>query len=199
MFCKTVATANKLLLFVCAASLISCSKEKAPSPPTDPCAGKTIEVTASAASSDACSNNGTIDVSATGSAGFTYKLNASGAYQASGIFNNVSGGTYTVFAKDADGCEKSKTVTVATRVLLAGPLFTEVQNLMAATCQPCHNNSVQNGGMNWANNCNIVQFQERIRVRAVVEGTMPNGGPELTPSEKATITNWINAGGRISD
>ena len=70
---------------------------------------------------------------------------------------------------------------------------------MVNRCQSCHNNSNQNGGRNWTVDCNIVAGKDRIKVRAVDEGTMPNGGPELTPAEKNIITNWINAGGRLSD
>ncbi len=199
MIYKTVPPAGRLFLFVSAAYFISCSKESNPAPPpSDPCAGKTIVITATPTSSVPCGNTGTIDVSATGSTGFTFKLNSTGTYQASGTFTNVSAGTYTIFAKDAGGCEKSKSVTVSPSGA-AGPLFTAVKNLMAGTCQPCHNNSVQNGGKNWAVDCNIVQFQARIKVRAVDEGTMPQGGPELTPTQKAVITNWINAGGRYTD
>jgi hypothetical protein len=192
---------NCVLIFSVVVYFTSCSKESAsPSPaPVDACAGKTIVVTATPAASSPCgAANGSISVAATGSTGFTYKLNSGGAYQASGLFSNVSAGTYTVFAKDAEGCEKSSSVTVAASGT-AGTLFTAVKNLIASQCQSCHNNSIQNGGMNWAVECNIIQFQNRIKVRAVDEGTMPQGGPALTPAEKAVITNWINAGGRFTD
>jgi len=196
---KKVLFAKKILLFISAAYFVSCSKESNPAGPVvDPCAGKTIDITATATASSPCGNTGGITSSATGSAGFQFKLNSGGTYQSSGVFSNVSAGAYTVFVKDADGCEKTKAVTVAASGT-AGPLFTAVKNLVAAACQSCHNNSVQNGGMNWANQCNIIQFRGRIKVRAVDEGTMPQGGPELTPTQKVVITNWINAGGRFED
>jgi hypothetical protein len=54
--------------------------------------------------------------------------------------------------------------------------------------------------MNWTVDCNIVNFKDRIRERAV------NGNPSVMPptgslpaSEKLKITNWINAGGRFTD
>lgn len=185
-------------VIVSAFFLFSCSKESTTPPPADPCAGKTIVINANTIASSACGNTGSVDVSATGSSGFTFKLNSGGTYQSSGRFNGVAAGTYTVFAKDAEGCEKTKSVTVS-GAGTAGPLFTAVKNLMSGTCQPCHNNTTQNGGMNWADQCNIIQFQNRIKVRAVDEGTMPQGGPELTPAQKDVITNWINAGGRFED
>lgn len=199
MHYQKVFFAKKLLLFISVTYFVSCSKESnPPGPVADPCAGKTIEITATATTSSPCGNTGGITASATGSTSFQFKLNSSGVYQASGVFSNVSAGSYTVFVKDADGCEKTKAVAVAAGGT-AGPLFTAVKNLMAVTCQPCHNNTNQNGGMNWQDQCNIIQFQARIKVRAVDQGTMPQGGPELTPTQKAVITNWINAGGRFDD
>lgn len=193
---------HRLLLFplaIAAFQLYSCKKSDPAPPPTpvDPCSGKTITVTATPISTTGCGNDGRIQVSASGSTGFNFKLNASGTYQATGVFNNITPGTYTVFAKDADGCEKTASVTVSAGV--KGPLFTQVRNLMTVKCQPCHNNAVQNGTMNWEVDCNIVANQARIKVRAVDEGTMPAGGPSLTATEKAIITDWINGGGKLTD
>ncbi len=80
----------------------------------------------------------------------------------------------------------------------AGPLFTAVKTLMQANCQSCHNNSIANGGMNWTVDCNIVTNKNRIKARAVDEGTMPPTGP-LPQTEKDKITAWINAGGKFTD
>ncbi|MFT3680334.1 MAG: hypothetical protein QM791_08660 [Ferruginibacter sp.] len=179
---------------------ISCSKSDSagPTPPAPgPCDGKTIEITATPTAASGCSNNGSIATSATGSTGFSYKLNSGGSYQASGDFANLAAGTYTVFAKDAAGCEKSSSVTVSSNAT-EGPLFTAVKNLVATRCQSCHNSTVQNGGMNWTIPCNIVANKGRINQRAVVEGTMPPTGT-LPQAEKDIITAWINAGGELSD
>jgi hypothetical protein len=180
-------------------NFIACSKsDPSPTPPTaDVCAGKTIVITATPSATEACTANGTIDVTATGSTNFRYKLNGTGTYQASGKFTNVGVGDYTVFAKDGDGCEKSVTVTVASNGA-AGPLFTSVKNLVAARCQSCHNNATANGGMNFQVECNIIANKDRIRIRAVVEATMPQTGP-LPQVEKDIISAWINAGGKHSD
>ncbi len=79
-----------------------------------------------------------------------------------------------------------------------GPLFTAVKSLMQANCQSCHNNSIANGGMNWTVDCNIVANKDRIKIRAVDQGTMPPTGA-LPQSEKDKIAAWISAGGRITD
>jgi hypothetical protein len=55
----------------------------------NPCAGITISVTGSSNNpTSTTTNNGSITASASGSSGFTYSLN-SGAFQASGTFNNL--------------------------------------------------------------------------------------------------------------
>ena len=79
-----------------------------------------------------------------------------------------------------------------------GPLFTAVRTLINSRCINCHNATSANGGMNFSVDCNIVTAKTRIKVRAVDEGTMPPNGT-LSAAQKSTITNWINAGGRVSD
>ena len=124
-------------------------------------------------------------------------MNSGGTYQSATVFNNLGAGTYTVFAKDGAGCEKSTSVTL-TSTGTAGTLFAAVKDLMSAKCQSCHNNTVQNGNMNWAVDCNIVSNKANIKNRAVDLGTMPPTGP-LTQAQKDIITTWINAGGGFTD
>ena len=141
-------------------TISSCSKSNpgpAPVTPTDFCAGKTIVIASVVTDANACEGNGKIKVTATGSSGFIYKLNSTGTYQADDSFNNVAAGSYSLFAKDKDGCEKSVSVTVNSNGV-AGTRFTAVKNLMESMCQVCHNNSIQNGGMNWEVVCNILIF-----------------------------------------
>ena len=181
--------------FILSACIVSCSKKD--SNPTDPCAGKTITITPTVVDATACSAGGSITIAAAGSTGFNYKLNSGGVYQSSNVFNNVSAGTYTVFVKDGAGCEKSTAVTVNSAGT-AGTLFAAVKNLISSKCQSCHNNTIQNGGMNWAVDCNIVTHKSNIKNRAVDLGTMPPTGP-LSQAEKDVITNWITAGGKFTD
>ena len=185
-----------LFLSLC---IYSCSKKDS-SPgaaPGDPCAGKTITITPTTVDATACGTNGSITVAASGSTGFLYKLNSTGTYQSASTFNNLGAGSYTIFVKDAGGCEKSTVVTINSAGA-PGPLFTAVKNLMTNKCQSCHNNTVQNGGMNWQVDCNIVLNKLNIKDKAVDLGTMPPTGP-LSSTEKAVITDWIAAGGNYTD
>jgi uncharacterized membrane protein len=79
-----------------------------------------------------------------------------------------------------------------------GVLFTAVKAVITQNCVGCHNNTNSQGGMNWTQNCNIVSYKARIKVRAVDQGTMPPTGP-LSQADKDKITAWINAGGAITD
>ena len=194
---------NKLLIspkihsvLILSILIFSCSKKDSNPAPPDPCAGKTIVITPTVIDAVTC-GTGSITVAATGSTGFTYKLNSTGTYQSATAFNSVAAGTYTVFAKDGDGCEKSISVTVNSTGT-AGPLFTAVKDLISSKCLSCHNNTNQQGAMNWAVDCNIVTHKANIKNRAVDLGTMPPTGP-LTDAEKAVITDWITAGGNYTN
>lgn len=162
----------------------------------DACAGKNIVFAPVTVAADKCVNDGQLTVTVTGSTGFQYKLDG-GAYQASNLFGNVAAGPHTVFAKDAAGCEKNTAVTVAEKP--AGPLFTAVKAVITARCVGCHNTTTANGGANFDSDCGIVSKGNRIKVRAVDQGTMPQGGPQLAQADKDKITNWINAGGKHSN
>ena len=185
-------------LIIISINFASCSKSSPIISSTDVCTGKIIVITTTITESTTCSPDGSIEVIATGSTGFTYKLNNTGIYQASVKFTDLAAGNYTVFAKDGVGCEKSAPATVAASGT-AGPLFAAVKALMVSKCQKsCHDNTVANGGMNWQVECNIVTNKARIKVRAVDLGTMPPTGP-LSQTEKNIITDWITAGGAFGN
>ncbi len=161
-------------------------------------ANNTITVSNNVAAASKCSNNGMITVNAGGSTGFTYKLGAGGIYQASNIFAALAAGNYNTFAKDQFGCEQSAAATITINTT-AGSLFTNVKNLLAAKCISCHSGPSPAAGRDWTVDCQIVDFSALINQRAVVIGDMPQGGPMLTPAEKAIITNWVNAGAKFTD
>ena len=159
----------------------------------DACAGKTFVFSPAIVNADKCAGDGKVTLTVTGGTGFSYKLN-NGNYQSSNDFTNVPAGTHNFFAKDAAGCEKSSSVTVPEKP--AGPLFIAVKALLLVRCANCHTNGGSEGGMSFDTDCNVVSAKGRIKVRAVDEGTMPQGGPPLSATEKQRITDWINAGGQ---
>ncbi len=90
----------------------------------NPCAGVTITVTSTIVNPTIGNNNGSITASASGGAGgFTFNIN-SGAFQASGIFSNLGAGSYTIVAKDANGCTGSAVFTLVATNPCAGVTIT---------------------------------------------------------------------------
>lgn len=80
----------------------------------------------------------------------------------------------------------------------AGPMFTAVKILITQKCIGCHNSTRANGGMNFSVDCNIINAQANIKSAAVDLGYMPPQGP-LPQADKDKITNWIKAGGAITN
>ena len=166
------------------------------------CTGVTITVNGTATNGVPCGGaGGSISVTATGGTVFTYSLN-NGAFQASNQFANLAVGTYTVSAKTANGCSNSATVKVDP--VAPGTLFSAVKNIIQTNCVSCHNNTVQNGGMNWAVDCNIVSNKARIKVRAIDQAGTANQMPQppnpaLSAGDQQKIVDWINAGGAYNN
>lgn len=89
----------------------SCGKGGTPTPP-DPCSGITVAVSTTTSNpTTTSSTDGSITATATGGSGFTYKLNG-GAFQSSGNFTGLSAGSYTITARNSNGCQGSATITL---------------------------------------------------------------------------------------
>lgn len=84
----------------------------------------------------------------------------------------------------------------------AGPKFTAVKAIVNTNCavSGCHVSPTNPGGVNLQGDANIVAHGAQIKEMAVDLGIMPPAPrPQLSDSDKAKITDWIAAGGRISD
>jgi hypothetical protein len=79
----------------------------------NPCAGVTIVVTTTKVDPAAGQSNGSITASATGGTGFTYSINGT-TFQTSGTFNGLAAGSYTVTAKNSNGCTGVAQVVLGT-------------------------------------------------------------------------------------
>lgn len=165
------------------------------------CSGVTINVSGTTTNATPCvaTPNGSINASATGGTGFTFSVN-NGAFQSSGVFSNLAEGSYTVTAKDANGCTGTATITV--NATPAGNLFTTVRNIVQTNCAVtgCHNSITQQSGIDFSKNCDIVAQSARIKVRAVDQAGTSSQMPQppraaLTVAERQSITDWVAAGG----
>jgi hypothetical protein len=108
---KKISLLSAIFLFA-TCIIFSCTKETV-DPPADPCTGVTVVISTSQSAPTTGQSNGSITVTATPSGTYTYSIN-NGAYQASNIFNNLAAGTYTIKAKNADGCESAATTATLT-------------------------------------------------------------------------------------
>ena len=77
----------------------------------DPCAGVTISITTTSISPTIGQSNGSITATASPASTYTYSINGVN-FQTSNVFNSLAAGTYTVTAKNANGCLGSVQVTL---------------------------------------------------------------------------------------
>ncbi len=160
----------------------------------------TITINTAVVPSDKCSNNtGRITVTASGSTGFSYSINA-GAFQASNVFNGLTTGTFAITVRNANGCTNTANATVI--VAPNGVTFSQVKTIMLASCATpgCHTGANPQSGINFADDCTIVSRSARIKARAVdnVPSVMPPSGA-LSASDKQKILDWIAAGSQQSN
>ena len=89
---------------LCLFTSLACSKGgDSPNTP-NACAGVTVNITAAIANASPGQSNGKIEASAAGGSGsVSFSLNG-GAFQISGVFNNLAKGSYSITAKYTNGC-----------------------------------------------------------------------------------------------
>ncbi len=188
---------------ITAKDLDACTKSQPFTVLLDPCIGKTQGISATTTANDKCSvsSTGSITITATGGAGFTYSLNG-GAFQASNVFTGLAPNTYTIAAKDVDGCIKSGNATVVDGP--PGINFSGVRTILQNNCalSGCHSGPSPTGGLNFTLDCTIVSSWDRIKARAVdanpsVMPPPPNAA--LSATDKQKILDWIAAGHRYTD
>lgn len=89
--------------------------------------------------------NGSVTVAASGSTGpYTYSINGGGTFQASGTFGSLAAGSYTVIAKDANGCTFPVSVTITQPSALTGAITAQTNVL----CNGASTGSVTVAGNN---------------------------------------------------
>jgi uncharacterized membrane protein len=104
----------------------------------------------------------------------------------------------------AFSCSKSEdsnpTPTTDPQASTPGPKFLAARSVITSSCalSGCHVAPSNTGGLNFETNNNIVANGAQIKSRAVDLGTMPPTGP-LSAADKAIITDWITAGGKLTD
>ena len=180
--------------------LASCNKRDSP---PDPCLGVQYDIQVFKTEAVGAVNNGTITVTAPLGDTISYQLNG-GAFQASPSFSNLAAGVYSLVVKNQQGCTDTLPVTIYNY----GARYAQVKQLISGIggvggyCGPCHLNGASSGGRNFDSDASIVSSWDRIKAR-VVDGNpsfMPAApNSPLSATDKQKITDWVNAGHRISD
>jgi hypothetical protein len=144
----------------------------------------------SVASTDAgCgTNSGSITVTTTGGqAPFEFSVNG-GAFGSSGMFQNLSHGSYTVVAKDASACEVQQTVNLQSGISFSASVAGIIQSNCAIS--GCHVSGSQ--PPNLSTLTNIQSNAARIKSRTG-NRSMPLGRT-LTQSQINAIACWVDDG-----
>lgn len=101
---------TKIVMYL-ALFIVSCGKDST-TPPPNPCANVTIDITGILTQPSGTSSNGVIIALASGGTDpYTYSLN-NGAFQSTGQFANLAAGSYTITAKSSNGCTGTKAFTL---------------------------------------------------------------------------------------
>jgi len=169
----------------------SCKKDT----PTSNCTGVTISINSSKLDPTNCQSNGSITLTATPNGSYTFSIN-NGPYQSTNIFNNLSAGTYTFIAKNADGCI-SDSITIS---LIATPCTLSTSSVLgtykttAATIQADAQSPVVDDYATWlpCEKDNLITFSTG-GVFATSEGTT-----SCTPPTDPISANWILTGNSLT-
>ncbi len=147
-----------------------------------------LNFTASTTTGGCGSEEGSIEITATGGAGdYTYRL-GTGNFITSSTFENISGGSYNVSVKDAEGCIHSGTVKVQSGVSFS----TSVKPIIDNNCSvaTCHGEDPTIPVFStWSD---ISGNAQRVRSQ-VSAGTMPPDD-ELSQNQIDLILCWIDDG-----
>jgi mono/diheme cytochrome c family protein len=191
MYMRKQLIPSLLVLSIISGVLYSCSKSGGDDPAPDPCAGVTVSITGTITDAASGQSNGAITASATGGSGFTYRL-GNGSFQSSGTFSNLAAGTYTITARNSDGCEGSNTFTVSTLVSCTTPITVAATATNATPCLSTANGTITvtaSGGSGLTYSINGSTFQSGNVFNNVAAGnytvTVKNAS---NCSQKASVT-----------
>lgn len=121
---------------------LSCGKGGGGTTPANPCSGVTVAVTATTTNPGSPgATNGSITATASGGSGFTYSLNG-GAFQSGGSFTGLGAGSYTITAKNSNGCTGSAGFTLTAPNPCAGVTITVTGTSVNPTTGGGNNGSI---------------------------------------------------------
>jgi hypothetical protein len=139
-------------------------------------------------------SNGELAVAATGGVEpYSYSKDNVDFSNSTGVFTNLSAGTYAIFVKDDEGCITSDNNV---KVLSGTSYINDIKPILEANCikSGCHNGD--NGTeRNWSVLANVQAKASKIK-QFTADGTMPlDIAPTGLPqNERDLIACWVNDG-----
>lgn len=134
-------------------------------------------------------NNGSIEVMASGGSGnFSYSLNGS-SFQSNPVFSNLGRGAYGIIVQDDIGCSVTDNVSIMSGVSFQN----QVGPIISTNCaiSGCHASGTQR--VNFEIFANIQARAAEIKSRTSSRD-MPRGGGSLTQDEIDLIACWVDDG-----
>lgn len=178
---------KKVLFYLAILLVCSCKKQTN----SNDC-NQVLAISANTTSSLPCEGNGKIIITAPVGNNYSYKINNL-PYQSSTEFSMLKPNNYTITIKDENNCTSTSNAKVDT--VNGGTKFLNVATTLATYCTPCHTGNNPQAGLNWLNPCDILQYWDRIKARAVDGNPIPMPPTGLIPlAERNKIMDWINAG-----
>ena len=110
---KYFFTLRFLTFFILSLIIVySCSKNGRGTTAPDPCSGVTVTISGTVNNPTTIgASDGSIVASASGGSGFSYNING-GAFQSSSSFTGLAAGSYTIMARNSNGCTGTSTFVV---------------------------------------------------------------------------------------
>lgn len=151
-----------------------------------------VELTVVSSSETGCgTNNGSVEVSATGGAGnYQYAVD-DGSTQSSSTFSGLTSGTHVISAVDENGCSTTTSVTLLTGTKLEGNIM-PIISANCATSSSCHASGASGSRPDFSSKANIIGNANRIKARTGA-GTMPPSGT-LPQAQIDLIACWVDDG-----
>ena len=156
-----------------------------------------VPVYVSTTPSQPCSGTGSIHINEPVGANYQYKIDSQ-PFQNNPKFLNVQVGRHILVLKDQNGCEAVKEIILDT--IAQGNKFYQVKQILSNRCSSCHSGNNPHAGIDFTNNCYIINNWDRIHARAVngFPSPMPQAG--LIPlEERNKIIEWITYGLNYED
>jgi hypothetical protein len=178
------------LSFLAITLFSSCKKDD----PTPTCTGVTISLNSSKLDPTNGQSNGSITLTATPNGSYTFSIN-NGPYQSSNVFNNLSAGTYTFMAKNANGCisDSISISLIATPCTLSSTSILGTYKITGYTTQANAQAPIVDDYATWP----ACEKDDLVTLSAGGVFTTSEGVISCTPPTDPISANWTLAGNSL--